>query len=465
MRSPICDTPVAQMPRIRFALLFASAAFFASALVGCPADEPIPVQAPKPASEEEARAALDKAKKSGDADAFFEVNRKFPNFPSGKKAMHLGVRKLLEDALDAAEKCDLPKAKGMLARAAPYTNDDPEVDAAYDETKTRVESENERCALYKLDDDVKRAEQAWDFPRAFHRIADEGEVSDHKLLAKRRNDLTARYLKWLDDTLMMIVKKRSVSGVVEDRRDEFDDSTDLSKMPPELASELQKRADSIAGILLVFDKLEGGQLLDPPLRFWTFGKARPRRTDTPGIVGSNEMANGISFYGVAKGKSGDVMLLAGGSNEGTLMQRLGSIKALVPEVDTKTYDTNTALPDQLQGARVLAPIAANSEIYTPSTVIVAPPPGIAGTIVVVPVSSTLKKSNTPKVNVKKEALRGLLLPPGTPVQVLVAGAWKKAEVADAPEEDRVLVRVNGFESYVSIGDVRVSKKDLPKPQE
>jgi hypothetical protein len=27
------------------------------------------------------------------------------------------------------------------------------------------------------------------------------------------------------------------------------------------------------------------------------------------------------------------------------------------------------------------------------------------------------------------------------------------------------VRVNGFESYVSIGDVRVSKKDLPKPQE
>jgi hypothetical protein len=114
---------------------------------------------------------------------------------------------------------------------------------------------------------------------------------------------------------------------------------------------------------------------------------------------------------------------------------------------------------------VLAPIAANSELLTPSTVIVAPPPGATGPIVVVPVSSTLEKKTTPKVSVKKDALRGLVLPPGTPVQVLVGGKWQKAEVADAPEEDRVLVRVNGFESYVSIGDVRVSKKDLPKPQE
>jgi len=177
------------------------------------------------------------------------------------------------------------------------------------------------------------------------------------------------------------------------------------------------------------------------------------------------MANGISFYGVAKGKVGDVILVAWGSNEGDVMQRLASIKALVPEVDTRTWDTNTALPDQLQGARVLAPIAAHSDVLTPSTVLVAPPPGATGAIVVVPVSSTLKKQTTPKVSVKKDALRGLVLPPGTPVQVLVAGQWKKAEVADAPEEDRVLVRVNGFESYVSIGDVRVSKKDLPKPQE
>jgi hypothetical protein len=452
------------MSRVRFALLLATS-FAIASLVGCPADEPLPVQAPKPPSEEDARAALEKAKKANDADAFFDVSRKYPSFPSGKKAMHLGIRKLLEDAIDAAEKCDLPKAKGLLARAAPYTADDHEVDEAYDETKTRVDGERERCALAKLDDDVKRAEQSWDFPRAFNRIATEDQVPDHKLLAKRRTDLVARYLKWLDDTLAAIVKKRSVSGVVDDKREEFDDSIDPSKMPPELGPELQKRQDAIVGILLVFDALKDGQLIDPPTRFWTFGKARPRRTDTPNVVGQNEMANGISFYGVAKGKAGDVMLLAWGSNEGDVMQRLSSIKALVPEADTRTWDTNTALPDQLQGARVLAPIAANSDTLTPSTVFLAPPPGATGPIIVIPVSSTLKKQNTPKVTVKKESLRGLVLPPGTPVQVLVGNAWKKAEVADAPEEDRVLVRVNGFESYVSIGDVRVSKKDLPKPQE
>src|SRR5438045_534433 len=100
------------MSRLRL-LSLALAVSLSSALAGCPADEPVPVKAPKPPSEEDARDALEKAKKANDADALFEVQRKYPNFPSGKKAMHLGIRKLLEDAIDAAEKCDLPKAKGM----------------------------------------------------------------------------------------------------------------------------------------------------------------------------------------------------------------------------------------------------------------------------------------------------------------------------------------------------------------
>ncbi|GAC1376805.1 MAG: hypothetical protein NVSMB47_22100 [Polyangiales bacterium] len=429
---------------------------------GCPAPEPPKAPVVAAPSEEEARVALEKIKKANDADAFFVVHNKYPSFPSGKKALHLGIRKLLEDAIDAAEQCDLPKAKGMLARVAPYTADDGEVDEAYDETKARVDGERQRCELYKVDEDVKRAEAAWDWPRAFGRIESEKEVSDGKALAKRRKDLTARYFAWLDDTLKKVVQKRSLAGVVDDKRQEFTDSTDPAKLPAEVGSEVAKRQDTIAAIVLVFDKLQGGTLDDPPTRHWTFGKARPRRIDTPTAVGTAEMANGISFYAVARGKIGDVAVLCWGSNEGNVMQRLGSIKALVPEVDARGYDTNTALPDQLAGARVLAPVATGSDLMTPSTVLVAP---ATGAIVVVPVASTLKKLSIPKVAVKKDALRGLVLPPGTPVMVLVGGGWKKAEVADAPEEDRVLVMIGGFESFVSIGDVRVSRKDLPKVQE
>jgi hypothetical protein len=311
-----------------------------------------------------------------------------------------------------------------------------------------------------MDDDVKRAEQSWDWPRAFNRIATEKSIDDAKLLTKRRVELLARYGKFLDDTLKMIVSKKSVAAVVDDKKDEWVNSTDPSKLPPEVGVELAKRADAINGVMLVFDKLEGGQLIDPPIRYWTFGKARPRRTDTPSLVGTTEMANGISFHAVAKGKAGDVTLLCWGQSEGTVLQRLASIKALIVDVDAKTYDTNTALPDQLVGARVLAPVIAGAgDVLTPSVVLTIAP---NGAIQVIPVSSSLKKLNAPKINTKKEQLRGLVLPPGTPVMVMAGGQWKKAEIADAPEEDRVMVKINGFETPVSIGDVRVKKSDLPK---
>ena len=451
------------MRTLRFLRALALASFSALALVplaGCPAPDPPKTPVAKPPSEDEARDALEAAKAKGDVDSLFTVHNKYEKFPSGKKALRLAVRKLLEEALDVAEKCDLAKAAGDLAAVAPYTADDAAINTAYDETKARVDGEEEHCALVKMDDDVKRAEEKWEWPRAFNRIATEKSVGDTKALTKRRVELLARYTKFLDDTLKAIVAKKSLADVVGDKKDGWTDSTDPSKLPPEVGVELAKRADAIAGVTLVFDKLEGGQLVDPPVRYWTFGKARPRRTDTPGIVGQTEMANGISFHAVARGKMGDVNLLCWGQSEGTVLQRLASIKALVVDLDAKTYDTNTALPDQLVGARVLAPVTAGSELLTPSLVLSE----INGTIQVVPVSSSLKKLNAPKINAKKDQLRGLVLPPGTPVLVLAGTQWKKAEVADAPEEDRVLVKINGFETPVSIGDVRVKRSDLPKPE-
>lgn len=437
-------------------------AFAPLTIAGCPAPEAPKAPVVKPPSEEMAHDALEAAKKAKDkVDALFEVHNKYMQFPSGKKALRLAVRTLLEEALELSEKCELPEAKGRMASVAPYTADDHEIDEAYDETKARVDGETQRCALFKVDEDVKRAEADWDWPRAFGRIATETTVEDAKALAKRRVELLARYGKWLDDTLKEVVAKKSLSKVVGDKSEKFDESTDPSKLPPEVGAELAKRQDVINGVTVLFDKLEGGAVVDPPQRMWTFGKARPRRIDTPSQVGQAEMANGISFYVVGKGKIGDVTLLCWGSNEGTLLQRIGSIKALVVETEARTFDTNTALPEQLLGARILAPVSAGSDLLTPSIVLSAPP---TGAVVVLPVASALKKLNTPKISAKKDLLRGLVLPPGTLVQVHVAGMWKKAEIADAPEEDRVLVKVGGFESYVSIGDVRVKRSDLPKSE-
>ena len=449
------------MSALRWLLASTLALSFATLLPACPAPEPPKTVVDKPPSEEEADLALIDAKKSDDVDAYFAVHRKYGQFVAGKKALRLAVRKLLESAIDQSEKCKMPEAAGSLASVAPYTADDKEIDEAYDETKQRVDGERKRCFLVKLDEDVKRAEASYDWPRVFNRIETEKEVDDSKALSKRRVDAMAAYVKWLDETLKMIVSKKSVDAALDDKRDEFDASTDPSKLPPEVAAELAKKQDLLVGILLVFDKLQDGSIIDPPARHWTFGKARPRRTDAPAIVGP-EMAPGISFYAVAKGKVDGITLLCWGSSEGNVFARLASIKALVPEVDARTFDTNTSLPEKLVGARVLAPIATGNDLLTPSIVQLEQP---NGAIVVIPVSSTSKKLTLPKVATKKTELRGLVLPPGTPVIVKIGAQWKKAEVSDAPEEDRVLVKIGGFESYVALGDVRVSKKDLPKPSE
>jgi hypothetical protein len=421
-------------------------------LAGCPApEEPKAPNAPPPPSEVEARREMERAKKKGDPDELIAVFNKYPKFAAGKTALRLGVRKLLEQAVEAAEGCDEPAANGAVAKVAPYTSDDAEIDAAYDETKQAILREHHRCLLVKLDNDVKRAEADWDFARAFNRIMSEKDA-DGAALKKRRLELTARWSKWLDDTLVAIAKKGSFKAVVGDKKEAFDGAIDPSQLPPEVGPDLAKRADAIAGIRLLFERLEGGQVLDPPVRHWTFGSPKARRVDAPSSTDGATMANGVAFFAVGKGKVGGLTVLAAGAGEGDLLTRLASIKAVIVEADARTWDTRVSLPEELVGARVLAPVAPNSELLTPSIVLSES----KGTVVV---QSLSKKG--PKVTAKRKDLRGVAMGPGLKVTVMIGNAPKQGEIADAPEDSRVLVRVAGFESYVPLADVRIKRSDLP----
>ncbi len=424
------------------------------ALTACPAPEPARAPAPEtPATEADAREALDRAKKKGDPDELIALFNKYPKFQAGKTALRLGVRKLLEHALDAAEACNEGQSSKDLAKVAPYTSDDPEIDEAYDETKNAILREHKRCKLVVLDADVQKAEAAGDYAKAFARITSEKDA-DGAALNKRRVELTVRWKKWLDDTLKAIVAKKSIAAAVGDKREQFDDATDPDQLPPEVASELAKRQATLSAILLVFEKLEGGQLIEPPVRYWTFGAPKARRIDTPSATDGAVMANGVPFTAVAKGKLGGVQLLVVGNAEGDALARLASIKLLIPEADSRTYDTRVALPEQLVGAKVFAPIAVGSDSLAPAVVL----SDDKGAIVVQPLA---KKGQ--KLTFKRKDLRGLSMNPGMKVTVMVGGVGKPGELADAPEEDRVLVKIGGFENYFPVADIRVKRTDLPNP--
>jgi len=432
---------------------YAFAALVSLTLFGCPSPEAPKPPPQKPVTEEEARDAYDRAKKKKDPDALLEVFNKYPKLKSGKSALKMAARLLRDAALESAEECDEPAAKGSLAKIAPYTSDDTEIDSLYDEVNAAVKREKARCALKSVDADVKKAEEAWDWPRAFNRIKSEKEA-EGGALKKRREELTARWAKWIDGTLTKIVEKKSVLGVVGDKRALFLDSVDSGKLPDELSAEIAKRADVMLGVLLVFDKLEGGQLIDPPTRYWTFGNAKARKPDAPTSTDGATISNGVPFFAVAKGKIGGVTLLVAGKEGATPLERLATVKLLIPESDARTYDTNMTLPDKLVGVRVLAPVVPGAGYLTPSIVLSE----TKGVIIVEP----LKKKGA-KLVTKRSELRGLSIPPGQFVEVMIGGDWKKGELVDPLEENRALIKVGGFESYFPLAEIRVKRADLPKP--
>ncbi|MBL8719142.1 MAG: hypothetical protein JNL79_24365, partial [Myxococcales bacterium] len=188
-----------------------------------------------------------------------------------------------------------------------------------------------------------------------------------------------------------------------------------------------------------------------PSKWWTFGQAKPRKPEAPKTETGVVMANGIPFHVVGKGKIGTTAMLAAGPAEGDLWTRIGSIKLLVPEGDARPFDTNFSLPDVLIDQRVLAPVSPGSDTLRPVLVV-----GEGAFIKVRPIGTT-----GPKYDVKKKELRGWALMPGQKVTVIVGGAQKPGEVADKAQDERILVRISGFETFVPLADVRVKRADLP----
>lgn len=425
--------------------------FFALAVASsaCGPSTPAP-KGGEAVTEDQANAALERAKKKGDPDELVEVFQKYGQFAAGKSALRLAARKYFEKALEAAEACDEERTKKPLAKIAPYTSDDPQIDEAYNETKEQVAKERKRCELVAVDSAIKKAEAKWDYAAAFKAIG-EAKEADGAALKARRVELTDRWKGFVDDTLRKIVAKRSIKEVVGDKREAFESALDPEALPAEVTADAQKRKKAFESLELLFETMEDGWVIDPPSKWWTYGQAKPRKPEAPKTETGVVMANGIPFHVVGKGKIGSTVMLAAGAAEGDLWTRIGSIKLLVPEGDARPFDTNFALPDPLIDQRVLAPVTPGSDTLRPVLVV-----GEGATIKVRPIGVP-----TQKYDVKKKELRGWALMPGQKVTVLVGGAPKPGEIADKAQDERVLVKINGFETFVPLADVRVKRADLP----
>ncbi len=410
---------------------------------------PKPNSAEGAATEDQANYALERAKKKGNPDELVEIFQKYGKFTAGKTALRLAARKYFEKALEAAEQCDDEGAKKPLGKIAPYTSDDPQVDEAYNETKEALAKEHKRCELVRVDEKIKKLEAKWDYAGAFKAIADAD--ADGAGLKARRMELADRWKGFVDDTLRKIIAKRSIKDILGDKREAFEAALDAETLPAELSADAKKRANAFGGLELLFETLEDGWVIDPSSKWWTFGQAKPRKPEAPKAETTVVMANGIPFTVVGKGKAGTTVLLAAGPAEGDLWTRIGSIKLLVPESDARPFDTNFALPDKLMDERVLAPVAPGGDVLRPVIVV-----GEGGFIKVRPIGTP-----GPKYEVKRKELRGWALMPGQKVVVIIAGKQKPGEIADKAQDERVLVRVGGFETFVPLADVRVKRSDLP----
>lgn len=421
----------------------------AAALSACGPSEPKP-KAGEGQTEEQANYALERAKKKGDPDELVEVFQKYGQFAAGKSALRIAARKYFEKALEAAEACNEEGVKKNLAKIAPYTSDDPQIDEAYNETKDATGKERKRCELVHVDEQVKKLEAKWDYVAAFKAIS-EAKEADGGALKTRRVELTDRWKGFVDDTLRKIIAKRSIKEVLGDKREAFENALDPEALPAEVTADAAKRKKAFEGCELLFETMEDGWVIDPPSKWWTFGQAKPRKPEAPKTETGVVMANGIPFHVVGKGKIGTTAMLAAGPAEGDLWTRIGSIKLLVPEGDARPFDTNFSLPDVLIDQRVLAPISPGSDTLRPVLVV-----GEGAFIKVRPIGTT-----GPKYDVKKKELRGWALMPGQKVTVIVGGAQKPGEIADKAQDERILVRISGFETFVPLADVRVKRADLP----
>ncbi len=410
---------------------------------------------PDPTSlEAQAQAGYDRLKDKDDPQPLLDLYQRYPKTAAGRKALFVGVDKYSTQAEKLAKACKDTEARDILTTIAGLSADETSIDSKVDALKEKVEKYKRKCRLDALDADIEKAKKDWDWPKAFEAIDDDdlAKEIDAKTIGRKREDVTKVWLATLDKTLADIVKRRSAALVIDEHRKGWIASTDPKSYPEDLRDEVQKRASKIAGVMLVFDKLDGGSLIDPPERFWTFGDVKVRVATAPETEGT-QLFQGLPFMVVAQGKLGTEMMYAVGKPEGDELTRLASIQFLVPQKHSKSWDTRMLVPETIAGARVFAPVSAGNKELGAFDVVEEKD----GFVFATPVGKTNK------VKFKRAELRGFYLPVGTKVKVNVNYAWKKGEVTvETTEGDDVAVRVNGDAVPTKVVDLRVDRDALPK---
>lgn len=307
-----------------------------------------------------------------------------------------------------------------------------------------------QAASDRLTRDLKAAQGRWDWAGTFA-LLDGADDVDPDERAVLRTRTTIAWERFVDDTLARIVEERSVKRALGDRREAFLAALDKGRMPTDVTVEIERRARRLTAVMLVFDVMEDGAVLEPSKPGWAFGAAPTRTLARPDLAGA-PLARNHAFVAVARGRVDGVELLAMGSGEGDALARLESISGLVVASSTRAYDTTALLPPDLQkGDRVLAPLAGWPSQLCLHEVLAVGEAGLSVKPVVAGAARWAPRSE----------LRAAYVPAGTAVLVPVAGSFKHgaaAEIIDGPEAK---VTVDGATRAVPFEGVRVEVKALP----
>lgn len=314
-------------------------------------------------------------------------------------------------------------------------------------------------ALVALEREVAAAEQRWDWPGAFARL-DGAKGVDPDEVAIRRTRAAVAWEAFVDETLARIVAKGSANAVLGDRRASFLASVDPATMPSDVAVGIYARERKLRGVLLVFDRLQEGALLETPTPYWAFGAAPTRSAATPALPGK-PFARNASFLVFARGKLDGVALLAVGTASSAAaapsapvdpLEPLESITALVVATSARPYDTAAYLPPDLQpGDRVLASFApwpaqlVLHEILTVKDDTVSIRPLVGGFARLA----------------RRDELRADYLPSGVAVLVPVATTFKRGLLEERVDAEQVVVTVDGERQTVPVASLRVEAKSMP----
>jgi hypothetical protein len=313
--------------------------------------------------------------------------------------------------------------------------------------------------LAALERDVAAAELRWDWPAAFARL-DDAKGVDPDEVAIRRTRAAIAWEAFVDETLARIVAKRSAKEALGERREAFMASIDPARMPSDVAVSIYSRERRIRGVLLVFDRLAEGTLLETPTTYWAYGAAPTRNAATPEVPGKPFPRN-ASFLVFARGKLDGVALLAVGTASSSAaapspptdpLERLESITALVLESSTRPYDTAAFLPPDLQpGDRVLASFApwptqlVLHEVLTVKDDALSIRPLVGGTA----------------RPARRNELRADFLPTGVAVLVPVASTFKRGQFEARLDDEQAVVTLEGARQTVPVASLRFEARTMP----